>query len=115
MVGTNTVCVIRSRSMAASTAAGSKRGSSTCAAPTHVQATTLAVPATWNIGQTWSQRCGWRWPVAIRLWRALASRLPWLSITPLGRPVVPPVYEIAASAPDSTPGTAAGAPAARPS
>ena len=83
--------MIRSRSIAASTAAASNRGSATWVAPTHVHASRLAMPATWNIGHTCSQRWSGRWPVAARLCCALASRLPWLSITPFGVPVVPPV------------------------
>ena len=86
IVGTSTVWVIRSRSIASSTAAASKRGRSTCSAPTHVHASRFAIPATWNIGHTCSQRWSGRWPVAARLCCALASRLPWLSITPFGRP-----------------------------
>lgn len=78
-------------SIACRTEAASKRGSTTWCAPTQVAATTFAVPATWNIGQTWSQRSLAWWPVAMRLWRALARRLAWESITPFGRPVVPPV------------------------
>ena len=77
--------MIRSRSIVSSTAAASKRGSSTCSAPTHVHASRFAIPATWNIGHTCSQRWSARWPVAARLCCALASRLPWLSITPFGR------------------------------
>ena len=46
--------------------------------------------------------------LATRLWRALASRFPWLSITPLGRPVVPPVYEMVASVWSGTSGGATG-------
>ena len=91
MVGTSVVWVIRSRAIAASTAAGSKRGSTTWSAPTQVHANRFATPATWNIGQTFRKRVSLRWPVATRLWRALASRLAWLSMTPLGVPVVPPV------------------------
>ena len=56
IVGTNTEWVMRSRSIAANTAAGSKRGRITWVAPTHVQAKTFEVPATWNIGHTCSQR-----------------------------------------------------------
>ncbi len=53
-------------------------------------------PATWNMGVTTMPTftC-WRGTL-LALDRALMNRLSWLSITPLGRPVVPPVYMTAA-------------------
>jgi hypothetical protein len=83
--------VISPRAIVSSTDTGSKRGRITDRAPTHVQAKTLDVPATWNIGHTCSQRSARAWPVTARLCSALESRLRWESITPLGVPVVPPV------------------------
>ena len=56
IVGTKTPCVMPCVSIASSTATGSKRGRITDRAPTHVQANTFDVPATWNIGHTCSQR-----------------------------------------------------------
>ena len=91
MVGTKTAWVMRSRAIVSRTARGSKRGSRTWVPPAQVAAKTFEVPATWNIGQTCSQRSSQECPVTARLCSALASRLRWLSITPLGVPVVPPV------------------------
>ncbi len=49
------------------------------------------MPAAWNIGAATSQRVsGVKGQQAMK-WKALATRLRWLSITPLAAPVVPPV------------------------
>ena len=52
---------------------------------------TGAVPATWKNGPDARNTSLSRSPQAIVLWNELATRLRWVSWTPLGRPVVPPV------------------------
>ena len=91
IVGTKTAWVMRSRAIVSSTARGLEARQQHMVPPTQVAAKTFEVPATWNIGHTCNQRSSHEWPVTARLCMALASRLRWLSITPLGVPVVPPV------------------------
>ena len=91
IAGTAMVAVQRSRSSRSSAVAGSKAGRTTWLAPIHVAPRTQKVPAAWNIGAIASHRSSGCRPIVSRLLIVLASRLRWLSITPLAAPVVPPV------------------------
>ncbi|MCY1547355.1 hypothetical protein D9M68_834070 [compost metagenome] len=77
--------------MASSTSCGVKAGNTTWVPPVMNNATIAAKSARWNIGiacrntASGPKRPDASEPVAEK------NRLLWLSITPLGKPVVPPV------------------------
>ena len=78
-----------------STCPASKRGSITIRPPfTTVRFNTQVLAKTWNSGNapsTLSGSFGSKGSI-MSTWIALLARLAWLSIAPLGVPVVPPVY-----------------------
>jgi hypothetical protein len=96
MVGTRKVSVPRSSAMACSTGSSSKPGSTTWRASRCTSCSTRAMPPTWNIGAQWMPTLSIGRVAARLADSALVTRLAWLCITPLGRPVVPPVYITAA-------------------
>ncbi|MNJ55468.1 hypothetical protein D3C77_509590 [compost metagenome] len=51
----------------------------------------MPMSARWNMGAAWKLTPVSSNGIVISRLDAMACRLPWLSITPLGRPVVPPV------------------------
>jgi hypothetical protein len=83
--------VTPSRSITSRQPPASKPGSTVSDPPSHRIDSTGAVPATWKNGPEARNTSVPRSPQAIVLWNAFATRLRWLSMTPLGRPVVPPV------------------------
>ncbi|SEL98983.1 hypothetical protein SAMN05518845_11481 [Variovorax sp. YR750] len=98
MVGTMNISVMRADCTACSTASSSNMGS-TCIGISRSRFWIEAPqPATWNMGAATSDTafCASRGSAATVL-SALMQRLPCVSITPLGCPVVPPVYMMAAS------------------
>ncbi len=91
MVGTRSVSVTSCCSIARHTETGSNIGTMTWVVPTSWPKFQAATSARWNIGAACSRR-----PVPIRRCvvsaaRPLTIRLSWLSMTPFGAPVVPPV------------------------
>ncbi len=90
MVGTPRKTVARSRSMASNTALGSNRGTSDSVPPNRMaMLSTLDRPKTWNSGRTAnvtsSSRTSNRPPATVQFMNSWK----WVSIAPLGRPVVP--------------------------
>ena len=63
----------------------------TCVPPAQIVASAPIVPAAWNIGATTSHEVSAVNGQQAMKWKALATRLPWVSMTPLAAPVVPPV------------------------
>ncbi|MNZ94431.1 hypothetical protein D3C78_1135370 [compost metagenome] len=91
MVGASRTSVMRSRAMVSSTTFGTKDGSTTWVPPVMNSAVMAEKSARWNIGIT----CRY-WVCARQLPpfttpREEKATLVWLSITPFGNPVVPPV------------------------
>ena len=77
------------------TMAISKRGSSTSSAPISMPMFITTVMAkTWNRGSTPMMRSSPSFVSGSHMatWRALAAMLAWVSMAPMGMPVVPPVY-----------------------
>ena len=101
MVGTPGSEVARVRATAASVCAASKRGSMTISPPrSTVRFNTQVLANTWNSGNTPMIRSSASGSGSITFTcRALADRFWWVSIAPLGVPVVPPVYWISATSP----------------
>ena len=91
IVGTTSVAVTRSRSTTSSTPPPVNAGTSTWVPAAHVVASAPMVPAAWNIGATTMNRVSSVNGQHAMKWKALATRLPWVSMTPLAAPVVPPV------------------------
>ncbi|MNH21902.1 hypothetical protein D3C79_817350 [compost metagenome] len=92
MLGTSNVSVIRSRSITCKVCSASKLATSTWLSPARNWISARAIPATWNSGATCSKR-----PPAIGGMSTIRGmqadqRLRCDCITPLGKPVVPPVY-----------------------
>ncbi len=80
------------RSTATATASGVKPGRMTWVPPTTLRATQPEPSARWNIGALCNKRpLGSRNCPVANAPSAAVMRLVWLSITPLGVPVVPPV------------------------
>ena len=95
MVGTPMKIVGCSRSMVRSTSIGLKWGSRISSQPKRRHRFITAVmPKAWNRGSTPSifSSPGLVSGPHIPTCTALAYRLAWVSMAPLGRPVVPPVY-----------------------
>ncbi len=92
MLGTPRKTVAPCRAIAWVTSLGSKRATGTRAKPCSkgVSIPTVAAKA-WNMGNTTSTRSSWVKLSASATLAVLASRLAWVSIAPLGRPVVPEV------------------------
>ena len=90
MAGTPNISVMPSLTIAETKAAGSKRGTSCTVAPAINEATRITEkPTMCDIGRTqYALSAGLRCaPITL----ALNSTLRWVSITPLGLPVVPDV------------------------
>ena len=112
MVGTITVIVTWWRSMTSSTAAGWKTGTKVVCPPTAGTARTPPSEAAWNIG-VWCRYTNSSFMpqrVATLYMSSIRARLSMT--TPLGRPVVPPVYMRMARSSSSGSGGTTGAPAA---
>ncbi len=91
MAGTAISLVQRSRSMASSMASTEKPGTMTCVQPATRPRSKNDRPARWNSGATCSSRALSSTLAASSEICELMASAEWLSITPLGRPVVPPV------------------------
>ncbi len=91
IVGTTSVAVTPCARTRSSTPSGVNAGRTTCVPPAQMVARVPIVPAAWNIGATTSHRVSAVNGQHAMKWKALATRLPWVSITPLAAPVVPPV------------------------
>jgi hypothetical protein len=113
MVGTITVMLQPYRSVAAITASGSKRGTVTSLPSIMGTPRMLNIEAAWNMG-VW-RRATESTPMwnRMRQWYTLSSSARWSSNTPLGRPVVPPVYISTAGSVSSPSSGMAGSAAAR--
>jgi hypothetical protein len=82
----------RARSTRSQNVFGSNRGAITVEPPAASGETTLTmIPLTWNNGNTSRQRSAGVISNQSTIIAAVATRLAWSSITPFGRPVVPPV------------------------
>ena len=91
IVGTGMYTVTPCCSIASRHAPASNPGRTTSEPPNQMTDSTGAVPATWKNGPDARNTSSSRSPQAIVLWNEFATRLRWVSWTPLGRPVVPPV------------------------
>ncbi len=92
MVGTPSKIVARSRSMAARTTAGSKRGMSDIVQPNRTHTfRMLDRPNTWNSGSTVITTSSGRTSNSRPGMSAFMYSCRWVSMAPLGRPVVPAV------------------------
>ncbi len=91
MVGTGMTTVTRRPWTRSRQRSGSNAGTVTVVAPSQTRPTSGATPATWNIAGAARKTSSPVSEQATILWKALERRLRWLSMTPLGRPVVPPV------------------------
>ena len=91
IVGTTRVAVTRSCSTTSRTPPGVNAGTITWVPAAQIVARVPMVPAAWNIGATTMKRVSSVNGQHARKWKAFATRLPWVSITPLAAPVVPPV------------------------
>jgi hypothetical protein len=88
--GTTIVQVARWSWISPRKPARSKRGMETTVAPTRrLQGRIRFWPMAWKNGATPTTTSSAVNPIAACDWRALATRLAWVSSTPLGRPVVP--------------------------
>ena len=101
------------RSRAPATASASYRGRYSIEAPLpSTQFTATNSPWAWNMGSACRRTSRGEKSHASTRATAFVARLPWLSIAPFGRPVVPLVYKMAAGSPG--PQSASGAPDAAP-
>ncbi len=91
MVGTSSTSVTRSRSMVCSTSRASKAVASTCVSPAMNCTSARPMPPMWNSGATCSAMLPSGMGVCAKRWMPMAHSVQWLCITPLGKPVVPPV------------------------
>ena len=110
MVGTPGKAVARTRSSVFSAWPASKRGSIAMQPPlSTVRLSTETLAKTWNSGSTptITSRSPARGSSALT-WRALAVMFWWVSIAPLGVPVVPPVYCSSARSVSGSTATGAG-------
>jgi hypothetical protein len=90
MVGTALKYEGHSRSTTSKTVRGSNLSAMTTLAPASSGVRTLTtIPLTWNSGRISRDRSAGPRSSASRPMVAMASRLAWSSITPLGTPVVP--------------------------
>ena len=106
IVGTITVIDEPNRSVTSSTAAGSNNGMNVDTPPQAGIPSTPPRDAEWNIG-VWCRYTNdsSMWKIVAILYRSNISAR-WSSSTPLGSPVVPPVYiRIARSSSSGSPGT----------
>ena len=81
----------RSRAISSRTASGTTSRTTIVRAPTAMPASAQLVPPTWNSGMATmftASRVNPKAAVAAALW---AARLRWVSMAPLGDPVVPEV------------------------
>ncbi|MNO80703.1 hypothetical protein D3C76_719170 [compost metagenome] len=91
MVGASSISLIFSLSITLSTPCGVKPGTTTCVPPLMNSAVRQAKAARWNIGiECMKRELGPARPF-ISEFIAEKATLVWLSITPFGNPVVPPV------------------------
>lgn len=91
MVGTGIIMVQCSRSIRSRQTSGSNASTTTVRAPSDIRLRSGAIPATWNMAGAARNTSSDRSPTAMVLWNELLTMLAWLSMTPLGLPVVPPV------------------------
>ncbi|MCY1179992.1 hypothetical protein D9M73_204180 [compost metagenome] len=91
MVGASRISLTPSREMASSMPCGVKLGSTTWVPPLMNSAVIAAKSARWNIGIECRNTVSSAKRPAVREAVAEKNRLLWLSITPFGKPVVPPV------------------------
>jgi hypothetical protein len=98
MVGTKNISVTRADCKVCSTASSSNIGTTCTGTSRSTLCSAMPQPATWNMGAATmaTASCVSRGNAAT-VPSALMHRLPCVSITPLGWPVVPPVYMTAAS------------------
>ena len=89
--GTPSVSVMPYVSMSSRARAGSKAERTTWVPAFHTVARTAMDPAAWNSGAMINHRVSGRNGANAWKWKALATRLRWVSITPFEAPVVPPV------------------------
>src|SRR3954469_21372945 len=90
IVGTGKKKVTRSRSITSRHNAGSNSGVVTVVPPSQTRPVRGAMPATWNIAGAPRKTSSLTSEQATILLNALATRLRCVSITPFGKPVVPP-------------------------
>ncbi len=95
MAGTPNIEVTRYRAISSSTRAGSKAGSISTVPPlSMVGRQSMFSAAVWNSGATARATSSARKSASTTTLTAFQVMLPWVSVAPLARPVVPEVYMI---------------------
>ena len=92
MVGTRPTRVTLCRSISCIASSGSKRGAITSVPPSAGSARSGIIEAAWKIGVGIRNTCSSPIGNTIARWYQLSISARWLTETPLGSPVVPPVY-----------------------